>query len=476
MTDLQDALDYFQSKYALSLGNPHRHLNTKSIGKKIEYRFREKERLEVLQQKLSRYTQLFSVLLAIHTKKAAHVDNATMQTRIQEVVSQMDVISLDINRQGTQISEQHTSIEVLATKVDAANGYLIRQGDAKNTLTEMTKKNELCIKELASMIESKVHLLVQEREDETCHRFFSGPGSNTQRPLFFEDALGVVLTLPIEWLESWKHLRSLISNRFENRMGHRKVLRGEYALEDEANGAEVTLLPWNKAIRPGRKINMAMKFQRVEEVSKAEDHVYICPGCKAVRSDIQDDQINLKCATPSCGMWMRSSRTRLEGNPQQVAENDTSLTADEDSMEEDDDPRHFHRVLFNIFVLSSPLPKENASPTRIADLEECDPSDENSCEGKESHISKANSSHLSRRVHSSHETDRHVKKSTSSRRQVSSRILRRPKAEYRCGWTCCCCYWSGISMSECSCLYCQHMICLNCRVATVSVKEEQRKV
>lgn len=39
---------------------------------------------------------------------------------------------------------------------------------------------------------------------------------------------------------------------------------------------------------------MAMKFQRVEEDSKAEDHIYICPGCNAVRSDIQDDQINLK--------------------------------------------------------------------------------------------------------------------------------------------------------------------------------------
>lgn len=77
-------------------------------------------------------------------------------------------------------------------------------------------------------------------------------------------------------------------------MGHQKVLRGGYALEDEVNGAEVTLLPWNKAIRPGRKINMAMKFQRVEEDSKAEDHIYICPGCNAVRSDIQDDQINLK--------------------------------------------------------------------------------------------------------------------------------------------------------------------------------------
>lgn len=116
----------------------------------------------------------------------------------------MDVLLLDINRQGTQISEQHTSIDVLATKVDAANGYLIRQGDASNTLTEMTKKNELCIKKLESMIESKIHLLVQEREDETRHRFFCGPGSNPQRPLFFEDALGVVLTLPIEWLESWK--------------------------------------------------------------------------------------------------------------------------------------------------------------------------------------------------------------------------------------------------------------------------------
>ncbi|KAK1455573.1 hypothetical protein CMEL01_04333, partial [Colletotrichum melonis] len=324
---------------------------------------------------------------------------------------------------------------------------------------------------------------------ETCRRFFRGPGSNPQRLLFFEDALGVVVVLPIEWLESWEHLRSLISNRFESKMGHQKVLRGEYASEDEANGFEVTLLPWNKAIRPGRKINMAMKFRRVEEGSKAEDHVYICPGCHAVRSDAQDDQINLKC-----GMWMRSSRTRLEGYPQSVTSSDFSLTADEGSRENEDDPRHYHRVLFNIFVLSPPLPKETASPRTIPSLEECDSSKESPRKGERGPISRTDSPYLSKIVLSSHPMNRYARKIASSRRRVSSNSPTCPRNEYRYGWTyvsClilkqisflaksngvkCYCYSPEISMNEYGCLYCRHRRCLDCRVATVLVKKERRK-
>ncbi|KAK1636305.1 hypothetical protein BDP81DRAFT_36346 [Colletotrichum phormii] len=189
---------------------------------------------------------------------------------------------------------------------------------------------------------------------ETCHRFFKGLGSTAENPLLFEDALGVVQILPIEWLRSWDHLRSMIKNHFEDRRGHQKVLRGEYTLEDDVYKVELELmsLPWEVVMKPGsgRKINMVMTFLQAQKGGTDAAGNYDCPGCGLARVGRPSD--NLKC---DCGMWMRlRQRLRTPSRPRPRLVNTAVNTP---SSNDDDDPSHFHRVLFDIYLASSHEPK-----------------------------------------------------------------------------------------------------------------------
>ncbi|KAK1979597.1 hypothetical protein LZ30DRAFT_596571 [Colletotrichum cereale] len=293
MTDLEEALQYFQSKYESSLGGQGRQITPQSIGRKLGYAFKERERLQVLREKLSQNTQRLSLLLVIHNYRAARVDNNTLEKRYQEVLSKAEDISRDIQRQSIVLSEQHASVNVLITTLTTTSDHLESRATHDKNLAKEVRSIASSIQKLSVVVETSMKLLVEKRESETSHRFFRGPCSTSQPPLLFEDSFGLILGLPIEWLNSWEHLHCLISNRFEHQMGHQKVIRGEYVLEDDLSGEEITSLPWTQAMRPGLKINMAMKFHSFENESERTTEGYVCPGCGTVMQGRLDNSANL---------------------------------------------------------------------------------------------------------------------------------------------------------------------------------------
>ncbi|KAK1672345.1 hypothetical protein BDP55DRAFT_718243 [Colletotrichum godetiae] len=346
-SDLQEALHYFQSKYGPSLGGQEQRLNTTAIGKKVEYAFREKERLRKLREKLSQATQRLSLLLAIHNYKAARVDNLTLEKRYQEVLSTVEDISKDIELQSMQLSEQHASVKVLITTLTTTSDHLQWRATKDQNLAEELRNNTSSIRALSTMFETTFRLLVEERENATSQTCFRGPGPASQAPLLFEDSFGTISALPMDWLFSWEHLRSMIQNRFEHQLGHQKVIRGEYVLEDDLSGVEIMSLPWAQVMRPGKKINMAMKFQSVTEEGRSRvTEGYTCPGCEATMSVRLDSNGNVMCATTGCGMWVKHSRAKQDA-PVLSGSSNSSEDGSKDA------PRHFHRVSFDIFVVPS---------------------------------------------------------------------------------------------------------------------------
>ncbi|KXH42470.1 hypothetical protein CNYM01_08515 [Colletotrichum nymphaeae SA-01] len=297
-SDLQEALDYFHTKYGPSFSGQRHRLNPKTIARKMGYAFKEKERLQQLRRKLSWTTQSLSLLLTIYNRNAARVNNSTLEGRYQEVLSKLQDMSKDIELQTVRLSEQHAGIKGLIITSATTSDHLESKATQDQKLAQEISNNTSSIQELSAMAETTMKVLVERRENDTSVRSYSGPGRTSKAPLLFEDSFGSVLEIPMEWVFCWEHLKILINNRFEHQLGHQNVLRGEYVLEDDISGQEVTSLPWAQVMRPGKKINMAMKFCRLNAAGSKSTEDYICPGCRTVMARKLDSNGNLMWYSP----------------------------------------------------------------------------------------------------------------------------------------------------------------------------------
>ena len=67
----------------------------------------------------------------------------------------------------------------------------------------------------------------------------------------------------------------ILSERFKKHPGHRKVQRGEFAIEEDITGRELSReWDWCMCFRPGQKIDMSMVFSDLDNTSNR------CPRCK----------------------------------------------------------------------------------------------------------------------------------------------------------------------------------------------------
>jgi hypothetical protein len=81
-------------------------------------------------------------------------------------------------------------------------------------------------------------------------------------------------------------LETLLVKRFENSLGHTKVLNHEYAIEDSLTGKELAKSgKFAECFRPGRKVDMIMVFKTAAAGETS------CPRCKTVVSGPGDVQI-----------------------------------------------------------------------------------------------------------------------------------------------------------------------------------------
>jgi hypothetical protein len=96
-----------------------------------------------------------------------------------------------------------------------------------------------------------------------------------QEPLTLTDALGRVVPVHLELINSWDVLESVLTARFRNIAGERKVKQGEYALQDRLSMRDIERSQAFEAnFLPCRKIDMSIIFCRRQPTGNS------CPGCK----------------------------------------------------------------------------------------------------------------------------------------------------------------------------------------------------
>jgi hypothetical protein len=107
-----------------------------------------------------------------------------------------------------------------------------------------------------------------------------------QDPVIFEDALGRVVPLHLELVNSWEVLESVLAARFKNLPGHRKIQQKEYAFQERASKRDLDrALPWEACFQPGRRVDMSMIFKGYKGSGSS------CPGCQLATEKSEDSEI-----------------------------------------------------------------------------------------------------------------------------------------------------------------------------------------
>lgn len=102
-----------------------------------------------------------------------------------------------------------------------------------------------------------------------------------QEVLILTDALGRVAPIHLELINSWDVLESVLMARFKNIPGERKVMRGEYALQDRGSLRDIEKSQtFEASFLPGRRVDMSMIFKQSHSLLR------VCPGC---RLDTEED-------------------------------------------------------------------------------------------------------------------------------------------------------------------------------------------
>ncbi|KAE8441910.1 hypothetical protein EG329_004168 [Mollisiaceae sp. DMI_Dod_QoI] len=117
-----------------------------------------------------------------------------------------------------------------------------------------------------------------------------------QAPVTLEDALGFMVPIPLELVNTWEMFDIILSKRFEKHPGHEMIQRREYAIEDSSSGHELgreseLLL----CVRPGQKIEMTVVFSEKNSAGNS------CPRCQTEVIGWTD--VRIQCRNLSCKMW-----------------------------------------------------------------------------------------------------------------------------------------------------------------------------
>jgi hypothetical protein len=100
-----------------------------------------------------------------------------------------------------------------------------------------------------------------------------------QEPLILTDALGRVVPIHIELINSWAALDSVLVARFIDLPGEAKIGRGEYAIHEPNLELDIQRTqPFEACFLPGRRLVMMMVFWDENDLSGTPNNS--CPSCK----------------------------------------------------------------------------------------------------------------------------------------------------------------------------------------------------
>lgn len=109
-----------------------------------------------------------------------------------------------------------------------------------------------------------------------------------QEPLTLTDALGRVAPIHLELINSWEVLESVLTARFRNVPGERKIKQKEYALQNRGTLMDIDRhVSFEASFLPGRMIDMSMIFKESSPLGGQS-----CPGCGVGSEQDGDSTIN----------------------------------------------------------------------------------------------------------------------------------------------------------------------------------------
>ncbi|KAI1127760.1 hypothetical protein F5Y10DRAFT_242054 [Nemania abortiva] len=349
---IQDVLEKLAPRYSQSLGESISGRRIKGFVKTIEWSLRETERVEELREKLHRNSLLLGMLISIATRHSARADSDTLLERITEV---RDLVS----KQERETSSIPSIIQENASKQDrrlrSIEANLNTQIHHNNSLVSVVS-NEFS--DLKRMITETSNNSVAQHISVSNTQYLRSLDPTRELPIWFEDALGRELKLPIEWIKDWKSLYNLIEGYCGEGAGGDMVRRKEYILEEDRSGQDLDdSQPLITTLRRGMKINMAMVFVNANIVSG------FCPGCQ--REVDAPEGITFQCPRLDCGMWFKSEkitqprvRTALRGRPPSPWEEPVVLLP----------PSKFHRVRLRMDdILGELIPSRSDDELLIED-------------------------------------------------------------------------------------------------------------
>jgi len=93
-----------------------------------------------------------------------------------------------------------------------------------------------------------------------------------------EDAIGRTYPVSLQWIFSWEAFDIWLQHRFKDVQGHKKVLRGQYALRDHARQRDIERSQsWTISVLPSQRVGMDPTFQQIGD---EEDENSSCQNCK----------------------------------------------------------------------------------------------------------------------------------------------------------------------------------------------------
>ncbi|EJT77274.1 hypothetical protein GGTG_07186 [Gaeumannomyces tritici R3-111a-1] len=334
---IQDALTKLSGRYGQSLSQS----GVRNVLKKIGFSIRDRKEAENLRNKLSERMDSISLLSGLAAKQSAQVDTAS-------IIARIDRFHETSARQGQAceslvVTTRHQSRELRAIKQrveDVASASQVAQ---------------VSVYAIQALLMQMVQGLV------SLQAFFFGwlalcsprldPTSGL--PVRLEDPMGSVLELPFDCLYGWRDLDYIIRRRFEalRLKGYEKILRRQYALEDDCSGRDLDRSRPPKAwLRRGMKVNMSMIFATGQHLTRDQ-----CPRCQM--AVVTMEEVTVQCKTANCGMWFRVSASMKRvreveddteddgtGECQQRPRGKRSRTDSGDAMVAGCEPSDFQRV------------------------------------------------------------------------------------------------------------------------------------
>lgn len=99
-----------------------------------------------------------------------------------------------------------------------------------------------------------------------------------QEPVILTDALGRVVPIHLELINSWDVFESVLIARFDQLPGQNKIARREYAIQENSLKLEIDRSQsFESSFLPGRRMDMSMIFKATDDRNRNS-----CPSCRAV--------------------------------------------------------------------------------------------------------------------------------------------------------------------------------------------------